>query len=147
MFLLYIDVIWNNDDWDFYLHVKYFLNGIYEKNSLIDSTFILQGFIGALWAKVFGLSFLNLRILTIIFSLFLLVGSYKLLLQLGVIIKEIQFVALLSLIFNPVIYDSELTAGVDLVQHHMDDIHIGIQYFYNLIGKQKFVGAYCTERI
>ena len=34
-----------NDDWDFYLHVKYFLDGIYVKNAFIDSAFILQGFI------------------------------------------------------------------------------------------------------
>ena len=46
-----------NDDWDFMLHVKYFSEGKFVKNSLIDASFILQGLLGLLWTNIFGLSF------------------------------------------------------------------------------------------
>lgn len=65
-----------NDDWDFFLHVKYFSGGNFVKNSLIDAAFLLQGFIGLFWVKIFGLSFVSLRILTIIFTVILLLSIY-----------------------------------------------------------------------
>jgi hypothetical protein len=68
-----------NDDWQFLTHVRYFSEGNFVKNSLIDASFILQGFIGLGWSKVFGLSFVNLRILTIIFTIIFLYGVFKIL--------------------------------------------------------------------
>lgn len=97
-----------NDDWDFYLHVKYFLDGVYVKNAFIDSAFILQGFIGALWAKVFGLSFINLRILTLIFFGIFILG-------INVFTKgyiqnsKTRTFLLLTLAFNPLVLVSALS--------------------------------------
>lgn len=97
-----------NDDWDFYLHVRYLLDGYFTKNSLIDSVFIFQGFLGYIWAKLFGLSFVSLRVLTIIFNIIFIYGTSKVLKQLKVN-KKVSFVALFTVTFNPIIFTSSLT--------------------------------------
>ena len=97
-----------NDDWDFYLHVRYFLNGIYAKNQLIDASFILQGFLGMLWAKFFGLSFFSLRLLTILFTVIFGYGFFNIL-ELFRVNRSFILFSLLLLFFNPLIYISSLT--------------------------------------
>lgn len=97
-----------NDDWDFYLHVKYFLDGIYIKNAFIDSAFILQGFIAMFWAKLFGLSFINLRLLTLVFFICFSAGVYILASLYGVSKRNRVFLVL-TLTFNPIILISTLS--------------------------------------
>ncbi len=97
-----------NDDWDFFLNTRFFLNGIYQKSSFTDAEFILQGLIGAAWARIFGLSFLNLRILTIIFFIGFLFGIFKILKALNKT-DGIVALVLLTTAFNPLLYNSSLT--------------------------------------
>jgi hypothetical protein len=89
-----------NDDWDFYLHVKYFDENNYVKNSLIDAAFILQGFLGLFWVKFFGLSFLNLRILTIILAVILLLIINIFLNKLG-IQQKVVYLVMFSILADP----------------------------------------------
>lgn len=97
-----------NDDWDFLLHVKYFSSGSYIKNSLIDASFILQGFLGAAWTRLFGLSFGSLRMLTVCMTLLLFIGVYKLLKEMR-ISNFLIFLSLLCIAFNPLIFSSSLS--------------------------------------
>ena len=97
-----------NDDWDFYTHVRNFMEGDFTKNSLIDSSFVLQGLMGAGWAKIFGLNFTSLKVLTISFTLLMLLGIYKILLQQKVL-RAYQFLILFAIAFNPFVYMSSLT--------------------------------------
>src|SRR3989344_5486969 len=97
-----------NDDWDFYTHVRNFMEGDFTKNSLIDSSFVLQGLMGAGWAKIFGLNFTSLKVLTISFTLLMLLGIYKILLQQKVL-RAYQFLILFAIAFNPFVYLSSLT--------------------------------------
>ena len=89
-----------NDDWDFYLHVKYFYEGNYVKNALIDAAFILQGFIGLYWVKIFGLSFTSLRVLTIFFAIALFFSVFLILKKLKLSQINILF-ALFSILADP----------------------------------------------
>ncbi len=97
-----------NDDWDFYLHVRYFLDGYFMKNAFIDSAFILQGFLGMLWSTIFGLSFVKLKILTTIFFISFLLGVYKF----GSTFtqnKKVLALLVLAIAFNPIVFISGLS--------------------------------------
>ncbi|MBD3366363.1 hypothetical protein GF360_03440 [candidate division WWE3 bacterium] len=100
-----------NDDWDFYIHTRLFSQGIFAKNRLIDTAFVLQGLLGILWTKLFGFSFLSLRILTILFSFAFLFGAYKTLqkLQPKKTKKTLTALTLLTIIFNPLFFTSALS--------------------------------------
>lgn len=97
-----------NDDWDFMLHVKYFSEGKFVKNSLIDASFILQGLLGLLWTNIFGLSFDSLRILTILFFIIFLVGFNKILILYN-LNNTTKFVANTALLINPYTISSSLS--------------------------------------
>lgn len=60
------------DDLYYFFQIQNFLSGDFVKNSYIDTSIILQVFIGYLWSLIFGANLLSLRILSIIFSLFLI---------------------------------------------------------------------------
>ena len=119
-----------NDDWDFYLHVKYFLNGIYVKNAFIDSAFILQGFIATLWAKIFGLSFINLRLLTLVFLAIFLSGVYVFSGNYISDQKKKVFL-LLTIVFNPLILISSLS--------FMTEIYFLAFFIWSLVFFLKYV--------
>lgn len=119
-----------NDDWDFYLHVKYFLDGIYVKNAFIDSAFILQGFIATLWAKIFGLSFINLRLLTLVFLAIFLSGVYVFSDNYISNQKKKVFL-LLTIIFNPLILISSLS--------FMTEIYFLAFFIWSLVFFLKYV--------
>ena len=109
--LLLIGVAGNfpvNDDFYYLMQVKTFSMGIFTKSALVSPTFILQGFLGLLWSKIFGLSYTSLRILTIIITTLCIVGVDKILKLLG-IRRKIRFIALLFTTFNPIFYASSLT--------------------------------------
>lgn len=97
-----------NDDWDFFIHVKSFLSLEFTKNSLIDSTFILQGLVATLWSFVFGLSFIKLKVLTIAFFILSIFSVYKMM-NLYNINKKTTFVYLVTIAFNPILFHSSLT--------------------------------------
>jgi hypothetical protein len=97
-----------NDDWDFMVHTINFSHGDLIKNALIDSSFVLQGFIGVLWGSVFGISFISMRVLTIIFALLSLFGVYKISQHLK-LNRVITFMVLVAVAFNPFFYSSSLT--------------------------------------
>ena len=119
-----------NDDWDFYLHVKYFLDGIYVKNAFIDSAFILQGFIATLWSKLFGLSFISLRLLTLVFLVIFLTGVYVFAGKYIASTKKKVFL-LLTLVFNPLILVSSLS--------FMTEIYFLAFFIWSLIYFFKYV--------
>ncbi len=97
-----------NDDWDFILHVKYFSEGKFVKNSLIDASFILQGFLGLLWSNIFGLSFDSLRILTIIFFIIFLIGFNKILVLFN-LNNKVKLLSNAALLINPYTISSSLS--------------------------------------
>lgn len=97
-----------NDDWDMFLHVRYFLSGHFTKNSLIDATFIFQGLLAMVWAKIFGLSFVSLRILTIIVTIFIIPLVIRFLNKFD-LSKSAKALTTLTLIFNPLFFASSLT--------------------------------------
>jgi hypothetical protein len=97
-----------NDDWDFYTHVRNFRQGDFIKNSLIDSSFILQGLIGTVWSFVFGFSYVSLRSLTLIVSIIFVIGIVKLL-KLLEVPPFLSVIASLTIIFNPFILLSSVT--------------------------------------
>lgn len=97
-----------NDEWIFFRQVEAFIDGIFRINSIIDPTFILQGLLGFIWSKLFGFSFENLHILSVLFSILFLFGLFKVLKRLKVDPK-VQLAVLLVTIFNPILYHLSFT--------------------------------------
>ena len=97
-----------NDDFYYLNQIKAFRLGILKKSALISPTFILQGYLGLIWSYIFGLSYVSLRVLTIIVSILCLIFLDKALLQLNVN-KEIRALTLLLICFNPYFFASSLT--------------------------------------
>jgi hypothetical protein len=97
-----------NDDWDFYTHVRNFMQLDFVKNRFIDSSFVLQGLLGSVWARVFGLSFTSLKTLTIIVTILFLFGLCKILDQLKLNVW-IKVLAGITIMFNPFVLMSSLT--------------------------------------
>src|SRR3989338_10201145 len=97
-----------NDDWIFYRQVEAFLSGQFRINSLIDPSFISQGVVALFWSKIFGLSFYSLRLLSILFTLVFASFTYRCLKLLN-LRKPLAEVAVLILLFNPIILNSSMT--------------------------------------
>jgi len=97
-----------NDDFYYLNQIKAFRLGILKKSALISPTFILQGYLGLIWSYIFGLSYVSLRVLTIIVSILCLIFLDKALLQLNVN-KEIRTLTLFLICFNPYFFASSLT--------------------------------------
>jgi len=102
-----------NDDWDFITHVRNFTQGDFTKNRFIDSAFILQGFIGATWALIFGVSFAALRVLTMIFTLVFIFLLYKILKLLHTSNTATSLI-LLAAVFNPFTLISSMSFMTEL---------------------------------
>lgn len=97
-----------NDDWIFQLQVKSFTEGDFNLSSLVDPSFISQGFIAYFWAILFGYSFESFRFLTFFITLLAGTGFYYCLSFLS--IKQnykTLFTALF--LFNPIIFTSTFT--------------------------------------
>ncbi len=97
-----------NDDWAYFISTKFFLNGHFAKDAIIDANFVLQALAGMGWAKVFGVSFVSFRVLTLLVSLVGLYGIYKILAVLEVE-RKIIILALLSIVFNTLFFTSALS--------------------------------------
>lgn len=102
-----------NDDWDFITHVRNFRQLDFVKNSLIDSSFVLQGALGALWTLVFGLSFNALRALTMLVTVIFLWGVKKLL-DLYTISTFEKVITLLTILLNPFVLPFSFTFMTEL---------------------------------
>src|SRR3972149_7446302 len=57
-----------NDDWVYYKTTADFMQGVVKLDPYIGPTFYLQGFIGALWGKLFTLQ--TLPVLTMLLTVF-----------------------------------------------------------------------------
>lgn len=103
---------WGNfpisDDFFYLTQVKAFSMGVFIKSALIDPTFILQAFIGLIWGKVFGITYVSLRVLTVIFSILCIVGVDKILSFFNVR-KSIKTLSLVLVAFIPQFYACSLT--------------------------------------
>lgn len=88
------------DDFYYLIQIKSFNTGNLIKNAYIDTSIILQIFIGQFWGYFFGVSFASLRILTILFTLLLLFVLFKIFEKLD-ILKPYYIFAALIIIFNP----------------------------------------------
>ena len=97
-----------NDDWDFITHVRNFSRLDFTKNSLIDSSFVLQGLVGVAWTKLFGLSYPALKVLTVLATVCFLF-SVDQVLKLHGKTDFIRFSTLALALFNPFIYPFSFT--------------------------------------
>jgi len=122
-----------NDDWLFVRQVEAFSKGIWEKNVLIDPTFISQGMVGLVWSKIFGVGFESLRLLTMVVFVVFLVGVYVLL-NLLKINKKFILVVLLLFVLNPLVVASSLTFMTDI---YFLFFLVFTLYFYLLYAKEK----------
>jgi len=97
-----------NDDWDFYTHVKNFRQGDFIKNSLIDSSFVLQGLLGTLWSSVFGFNYNSLRVLTTLVTVAFILGLVRLM-QEAKLEHRLIIIGSISIIFNSFVLMSSVS--------------------------------------
>jgi hypothetical protein len=94
-----------NDDWIFVRQIEAFFKHQWELSALIDPSFISQGLLGYVWGMSFGVGFVQLRVLTLLLTVLLLVVMHKVLKLLGVN-PRLKFACLLLVAFNPLIFTS-----------------------------------------
>lgn len=97
-----------NDDYYYFTQVQAFTRGIFTKSALIGPSFVLQGFMGLLWSRVFGLTYFSLHMLTLVVTLFCIFGLYKIF-SLIKINKKLTLFFLLLIAFIPEFYASSFT--------------------------------------
>lgn len=97
-----------NDDFYYLTQIKAFTLGLYKKSALVTPNFILQGLMGLSWTSIFGLSYLSLRILTILISIFCLIVIDRIL-KIFKVGNELRCVGLILITFNPIFYTSSLS--------------------------------------
>lgn len=102
---------WGNyavgDDYYYLTQIEAFNVGEFTKSALIGPTIILQSFIGWVWTKIFGLNYLSLRILTIMFSLASIYMMGRIL-DITKIKSGLKTITLLIFTFNPYFYACSL---------------------------------------
>ena len=112
LFTIFIIAPWGNfsinDDFYYLAQVKAFSLGIFTKSALVSPTFILQAFMGFIWSKIFGLTYVSLRILTILVTLICILVLDRIYSFLN-IKQNIKAVSLLLIVFIPYLYVSSLT--------------------------------------
>ena len=128
-----------NDDWDFMLHVKYFSEGKYVKNSLIDASFILQGLLGLFWSNIFGLSFDSLRLLTIIFFIIFLIGFNKILVLFN-LNNKVKLISNAALLINPYTISSSLSFMTEI--YFLSFMIWSLFFFFKYIENQNKTNFY-----
>ncbi|MFA6981604.1 MAG: hypothetical protein WC243_01085 [Patescibacteria group bacterium] len=115
-----------NDDWIFVRQVKAFLQGNFRLHAMLDPSFVAQGLLGTLWAKVFGASFISLQILTLLVTFIFVYGIYKVLRLLGAR-KSVAVLTLITVFFNPLIYTSAFSF---MTENYFLMFFIWTLYFY-----------------
>jgi len=101
-----------NDDWVFVRQIEAFNEGIIKLNAEIDPSFLAQGFLGFIWSKFFGASFVSLQILTVLVTLLGLWGFVEILKHFRVE-KKLIVVSSLLYIFNPLVFTSAFSFMTD----------------------------------
>lgn len=108
---------WGNyavgDDLYYFVQIQGFNSGSYIKNGHIDTAIVYQILIGQVWSQIFGLSFISLRILSIIFTLFIILGLFKIL-QILNVNKFLSLISIFLIIFNPKVFHSSLSFNSEI---------------------------------
>ena len=119
-----------NDDWVYYRQVEHFMSGKPGINTFIDSSFILQGWLGAAWSWIFGLSFNKLWVLTIIFTALLLVCTHLILKHFGVG-RNLRILTLITIGANPLVLTSSFTFMTDMyfLAFFVWSVYFYVRYF------------------
>src|SRR3989344_7783045 len=115
-----------NDDWIFVRQIEAFNQGIFSLNAELDPPFISQGFLGLLWGKVFGISFINLQILTFLITLLATLVFIYMLKEMNVK-KSIIVLCAILFFFNPIIFISAFTF---MTENYYLLFFTGSVYFY-----------------
>ncbi|MFC1755826.1 glycosyltransferase family 39 protein [Patescibacteria group bacterium] len=115
-----------NDDWIFVRQVEAFNNGILKLSAELDPSFLAQGFLGYLWSKLFGTSFISFQNLTILITLLGLWFLIKILKQLEVD-KKLLIISSLIYIFNPIVFNSTFSFMTD---NYFLTFMLGAIYFF-----------------
>jgi len=115
-----------NDDWLFLRQVEAFAKGNYKLSAEIDPSFIMQGLIGLLWGKVFGISFTSLQVLTFLITVIGMFGFILVLRELN-IKKEVIALSAILFFFNPLIFTSSFSF---MTENYYLTFFIFAVYFY-----------------
>ena len=115
-----------NDDWIFVRQIEAFNQGIFSLNAELDPSFISQGFLGLLWGKVFGISFINLQILTFLITLLATLVFIYMLKEMN-LKKSIIVLCAVLFFFNPIIFISAFTF---MTENYYLLFFSGSVYFY-----------------
>jgi hypothetical protein len=103
-----------NDDWSYSLTVKNWLDtGEFRPLGWTSMTLISHAAWGALFSKLFGFSFENLRLSILVLGAAGQIGSYFLFLQMGSIRVQ-ALVGALVVGFNPIFFDTSFTFMTDI---------------------------------
>lgn len=103
-----------NDDWVYAMDVNNFLNtGNITLFKYTSANYVFQLLSAALFTTIFGFSYANLRIFTMIFSIIGIVGMYLLLKQLK-FNSILSFFGALFLLLNPIYYNLSHTFMTDV---------------------------------
>ncbi|MFC1700272.1 hypothetical protein ACFLZ4_01335 [Patescibacteria group bacterium] len=98
-----------NDDWLYVRQVEHgVLDGIFKLSSYMGPSFIAQNLLGIIWGIIFGVSFTSLRILTILITILVALGAYRIL-KYFKISNFIILISLLLIFFNPVVFTSSMS--------------------------------------
>jgi len=108
---------WGNygigDDIYYLIQLKGFNEGLYIKNAHIDTSLILQILLGQIWAYFFDISFLNMRILTILFTIGLIFVLVKIFDEIK-ISKKFSYVGIFLIIFNVKLFHYSLSYNTEI---------------------------------
>lgn len=121
-----------NDDWIFARQIDAFNHGIIKLSAEIDPSFLFQGFLGYVWSRLFGYSFVSLQILTFLITVLGALFLFKTL-RLLETNRKLAIFATLLYFFNPLIFTSSFSFMTD--NYFVTCLIISL-YFYVL--SQKF---------
>jgi len=115
-----------NDDWIFVRQIEAFNQGIFSLSAELDPSFVAQGFLGLLWGKLFGISFINLQLLTLLIAVlatFIFIYTLK---EMN-IKKSVILLCTVLFFFNPIIFISAFTF---MTENYYLLFFAGSIYFY-----------------
>lgn len=123
-----------NDDWIFVRQVDAFNHGIFTLSAILDPSFIVQGFLGWFWGRIFGINFVSLQVLTFLVTL-LGLGAFIGILRLLKVTTRVQVVAGLLLFFNPLVFTSAFSFMTD--NYFLTFTLFSIYFFFKYLVKEK----------
>lgn len=123
-----------NDDWIFVRQVEAFNHGIFTLSAILDPSFIVQGFLGWFWGRIFGINFVSLQVLTLLVTL-LGIGAFIGILRLLKVSVRLQVVTGLLLFFNPLVFTSAFSYMTD--NYFLTFTLFSIYFFLKYLIKEK----------